>query len=338
MTFNQIGGGSRIVEALAGMVDTGKVPHAIMFHEDDGGGAVPLALAFLQYLMCRSRKDGDSCGECPSCNRISKMIHPDVHFVYPVTGGTSAADYLARWRELVISNPGFTRENVEEAFGMEGKSPAISVGQVKELLDTLSLAALEGGYRCVVVYLPELMNAEAGNRLLKLIEEPPALTQFLLVTHAPEKVLVTIRSRCQTLRVLPLEFASAAPSAPGASAEQNMRLVDELMEALLARDLSAALEVGEEIASLPSRERQKGFCIFASETLRRIFLLQQGMDALARIPEGQKGKYNGWAGKLSKKFPRKALEAFSRAERLIDRNVASKLVFTDLVVRLAPAV
>ena len=334
MRFSQIQGADEVKQALAGMVDSGKVPHALMFHEDDGGGGVSFALAFLQYLMCHSKSEGDSCGACPSCNKISKMIHPDLHFLFPVTGGTSVADYLPEWRKLVSETPSFTRPLMEEALGMEGKSPMIAVPQVKVLLDALSLSALEGGYRCVLIYLPESLNAEAGNRLLKLIEEPPAMTQFVLVTHAPEKVLPTIRSRCQLIRLLPLRFPGAAERDAAASEDENEEIMDSLMDALLEKDLLKALRAGEDIAGLPSRERQKGFCIFASEIFRNLFLIQQGMEKLAGASPEKMEKYSGWARRCRKTFPRKGLEAVSRSARLVERNVAPKIIFTDLVDRL----
>ena len=152
------------------MVDSGKVPHAIMFHEDDGGGGVPIALAFLQYLFCKDKAGGDSCGACPSCNKISKLIHPDVHFIYPVNTGAST-DFAAQWRELVLSNPVFTENDLREALGIEGKNAMIKVDEAKTVLDILSLYALERGYRALVMYLPEKMNKEAANRLLKAVEE-----------------------------------------------------------------------------------------------------------------------------------------------------------------------
>lgn len=335
MRFSQIQGlAPETARALTGMVDSGHIPHALMFHEDDGGGGVSIALAFVQYLMCQSRHDRDSCGECPECNRVSKLIHPDLHFLYPVTGGTLVEDYLPRWRELVSADPAFSAARFREALGMEGKSPIIAVPQVKALLEKLNFSALQGGYRCIVIYLPELMNADAGNRLLKLIEEPPAMTQFILVTQAPERVLVTIRSRCQCLRILPVHFAVAQGSAPTESQLQNREMTDRMMEALRDRNLGALLELSEELAALGSRERQKGFCIFASEVFRRLFLISQGMEQLAAVPQNEKDKYSAWASECRASFPRKGLEAVSRAVRLIDRNVASKILFTDLADRL----
>ena len=339
MTFGQIRGNDSVVRALAGMVDAGRVPHAILFHEDDGGGGIALCLAFLQYLFCENRHDGDSCGTCPTCNRIAKLIHPDVHFIFPVSGGSKIAasekptslSYIKYWRELVLANPGFAEAELNAALGIEGKSALIAVGEAKELLDTLSLSALEGGYRAVVIYLPERMNQEAANRLLKVIEEPPELTQFLLVTHAPERVLPTIASRCQRLRVLPAGFAVAADSLV---AEENARyaeLFSDLMDALIARSVSRSLEIADQIAALPSRESAKAFCKYAGDRLRCIFLYQQGLQQLAPASDTQAAQ---WAARAKRTFPRTAMAALDRAHQLIERNVNLKILFTDLVDRM----
>lgn len=192
MGFSQVKGNVPVCNALKGMVDSGKVPHAIMFHEDDGGGAIGVALAFLQYLYCKDRSSGDACGTCPACNKIQKLIHPDVHFIFPVNTGR-CSDYVDKWRSLVKANPFFTENDLSEALEIEGKSAMIKVDEAKGLLETLSFSALEKGYRSVVIYLPEKMNKDAANRLLKLIEEPPKLTEFILITHNPEQVLVTDR-------------------------------------------------------------------------------------------------------------------------------------------------
>ena len=177
MRFAEIHGNDGVKRALAGMVDSGKIPHAILFHEDDGCGAVPMCVSFLQYLFCRNRSEGDSCGACAECNKIAKLIHPDIHFVYPVTGGSiipssakpTALSYVKQWRELVLGNPYFTERDLHEALGIEGKSSLISVAEAREILGRLSFHSLEGGWRAVVMYLPEKMNAEAANRLLKSI-------------------------------------------------------------------------------------------------------------------------------------------------------------------------
>ena len=328
MRFSETAGNREVLAALAGMVDSGRIPHAIMLHEDDGGGAIGIAIAFLQYLCCQSPRDGDSCGECPACNKISKLIHPDVHFIFPTVSPNTSTGCIAAWRELVRTNPFFTETELSEALGMEGKSAIISVGESKALLDTLSLSALEGGYRSVVIYLPEKMNQEAANRLLKMIEEPPALTQFLLITHSPEKVLVTISSRCQRIRVV---SGTPVRAVSGELADTCSDLFSRLMDALTSRDLTGAIAVGEEAASLPSRESAKAFCKFAADRLRCIFIIQQGFDALKNDDDPQ---LSAWAAKCRKTFPRVASGHLDRALSLIDRNVNLKILFTDLVDRL----
>lgn len=322
MTFAQVSGQDQVKAALAGMVDADRVPHAILFHEDDGGGAFPLALAFLQYLFCAHR-DGDSCGSCPVCNKIGKLIHPDIHFIFPTAAGSISLEYMDKFRPLALERPCFTAAELLEAMGIEGKNSMIAVSEAKHLLDALSLSALEGGYRAVVIYLPEKMNQEAANRLLKMIEEPPQQTQFVLITHAPEKVLVTISSRCQRIRV--------APSGPAAVvAFEEPELLHDLMDALLAKDLLSALGVADRLSALTSRESAKSFCKFAADAMRQLFLRQQGVTSLAVDGE----EYDAWAAKCRKTFPRQALDALGRAQSLIDRNVNMKILFTDLVDRL----
>ena len=323
MTFAQVQGNEDVKQALVGMVDSGRIPHAILFHEDDGGGAFPLALAFLQYLFCRERRNGDSCGSCPSCGKIAKLIHPDVHFVFPTAAGVLAEQYMEPLRKLVAERPDFREAELSEALGIEGKNSVIAVAESRRLLEKLSLSALEGGWRAVIIYLPERMNAEAANRLLKMIEEPPAQTQFLLIAHQLERVLTTISSRCQRIRVRP---AGEAVGPVFADAD----LLDELMNALLGRNLPEALEVSERIASLPSREQAKAFCTFAADRFRQVFLAQQGVEGAGEIsPQAR-----DWAAKCRKTFPRQALEIMNRTQTLIGRNVNMKILFTDMADRL----
>lgn len=331
MRFSQTGADAPVIRALAGMVDSGKVSHAILLHEDDGGSAVSVALAFLQYLYCRNRADGDSCGSCPQCNKITKLIHPDIHFIFPVvlsgsssSEGSASEKYLIKWRELLSANPHFTEDELYDALGFEGKTTTIGASEANELIRRLSRTSLEGGYTSVLIYLPEKMNPTAANKLLKMLEEPPALVQFVMITHAPEKLLPTISSRCQLFRV-------HGDSAPSVLRYDDSGLFPELMASLTARDLQTALDTGEKFAALPSRDNAVLFCRYASERLRRVFLLQQGLESL--VPDAG-DEERQWAGKCRKSFPRRALEALDRSALLIRRNVNMKIIFTDLVNKL----
>ncbi|MBQ6016037.1 MAG: hypothetical protein IJL22_07040 [Bacteroidales bacterium] len=303
---------SELLNTLCGMADTGRVPHAILLHEEDGGGGVALGMKFLEHLY----------GGNP---RVAKMIHPDIHFVFPLilSGDAVSEQYAKEWRALVQENPGFSEGDLYDALGFEGKNTVISVKEANFLLGVLSRYSLEGGYTTVVIYLPEKMNSVAANKLLKILEEPPQQTLFLMVTHAPERLLPTILSRCQLFR---LESSGGA--------EVTLRyddggLLASLMDAVIARDLSAALEVGEQLAALPSRDSMRAFCRYAAEKMRRVFLVQQGLSSLA----GDDAEAATWAAACKKTFPRKALEALDKASALIGRNVNQKILFTDLVDR-----
>ncbi len=317
-------GNTEVVAALHLMVESGHVPHALLLHEDDGGGAFPLVINFLEELY----------GGSP---RVQKLIHPDIHFVFPVAGSDKpvSMQFLGKFRELALENPYFFENELYTAIGIEGKQGNISVNEARSILDRLSLSAVEGGYRTVVVYLPEKMNAQAANALLKMVEEPPAKTLFVLITHAPEKVLVTISSRCLHMRVQPLspEAEREVHARENASNQALTDLFHDLLEAIVSRDRLKALETGEAVAELKVREQQKSFCRLASEDLRRLFFLQK-MPALARVPEGEEDFYKRMAGALKPTFPRRGMAALDRALLLIERNVNQKILFTDLVNQL----
>ena len=317
-------GNTEVVAALHQMVASGHVPHALLLHEDDGGGAFPLSINFLEELY----------GGSP---RVQKLIHPDIHFVFPVAGSDKpvSLQFMGKFRELALENPYFFENELYTAIGIEGKQGNISVNEARSILDRLSLSAVEGGYRTVLVYLPEKMNAQAANALLKMVEEPPAKTLFVLITHAPEKVLVTISSRCLHMRVQPLspEAEREVHARENASNQALTDLFHDLLEAIVSRDRLKALETGEAVAELKEREQQKTFCRLASEDLRRLFFLQK-MPALARVPEGEEDFYKRMAGALKPTFPRRGMAALDRALLLVERNVNQKILFTDLVNQL----
>ncbi len=371
MRFEDIRGNESVKKALVGMADSGKLAHAMLFYENDGCGALPVILAYFQYLNCRNPHNGDACGECPSCNRVSKLIHPDLHFVFPVSGGskvsssekTTSESYLQYWRELLVANPYFLESELYAALGIEGKSGAIAVEEAKSILTKLSLTSVENGYKAVVIYLPEKMNAAAANRLLKSVEEPPEKTLFFFVTHAPEKVMQTVFSRCQSLRILPLSkedvaevlrdcfsvseeqarvlannsYGSIGTALAGLGDRRDnnvyMDLFADLVNASLAKDLMGALEAGESIAALDSREKQKGFCIFAADCIRKIFLLKQGLPALSNVTEDEKDFFVNVAARCKDAFCLRASDYIDKAVGLIERNVNAKIVFCDLVNR-----
>lgn len=372
MRFSEIVGNEGVKKALKGMADSGHVPHAMMFFENDGCGALPMILAFYSYLNCGNHQDGDACGTCPACNQIGKLIYPDLHFVFPLASGLkgytsdkiSSEPFVNEWRSLVAENPYFTEIDLLKALKVEGKAVKIGVGDAKSILGYLSLSSYSDGYRAVVIYLPEKMNAEAANRLLKAVEEPYEKTLFLFITHAPEKVLTTITSRCQSIRLMPLtksetaevlksrfsidaeEAESVAEYSGGsvgealhiheenAGMQENREMFSSLMTALLSKDLLSALEVGERLADLGSREKQKAFCKFASDCVRKIFMFQIGMTDISAVHTQEAESYRFWAQKCSARFCSSALQVIDKAVMLVERNVNQKIVFAEFVGRL----
>lgn len=347
MRFADVIGNESVAKALAAMADSGRVPHAMLLYENEGCGALALALALLQYLNCAAPSGGDSCGECPSCRQMSKLIHPDVHFVFPVNKGPKTSDdkptsesYIKYWRELAIADPYFTEADLQKAIGIESKNGLIAVAEARNIISKLSLTAVADGYKAVVFYLPEKMNQETANRLLKMVEEPPVNTLFLFITHAPEKVLQTIFSRCQSIRVLPLskeERERVLAQKPETEDEDHnlfMDLFSDLLRAVTDRDLTAALECGETMAALESREKQKAFCAFASECIRRIFMIQQKLPQLADVAPQEEAFYQEMASKCVKGFCTRSITNIEKVVAMIDRNVNSKILFCDLVNRM----
>ena len=314
-----------VAAVLRQMAESGRIPHAMLLHENDGGGAFPLLLDFLDEVY----------GHSP---RVKKLIHPDIHFVFPVAGPDKPVSdrFISAWRELLLENPCFYENELYTAIGIDSKQSLISVYEARSILEKLSLSAVEGGYRTVVVYLPEKMNQQAANALLKMVEEPPENTLFLLVTHQPERVLTTIFSRCLFLRVPPFsrEEDRVVHAKEGAENNELSDLFHDLLDALVRKDLLGALETGDALADLGSRETQKRFCRVASEGLRNIFLLQQGLPELADLLGDERPFYEEMAAKLRKNFSRQALAALDRVLLLLERNVNQKILFTDLVNRL----
>ena len=347
MRFQDVIGNERVAQTLAAMADSGRVAHAMLLYENEGCGALPLGLAYIQYLNCANPSNGDSCGKCLSCKQMEKLIHPDVHFVFPVNKGPKSSDdkptsesYIKYWRELAIADPYFTEADLQKAIGIESKNGLIAVAEAKSIISKLSLTSVADGYKAVVFYLPEKMNQETANRLLKMVEEPPEKTIFLFITHAPEKVLQTIFSRCQSIRVLPLtkeEAEQVRLCKPEEDREEYNRFSDlfaDLMNAIVSRDLMSALDCSEQMAALESREKQKAFCTFASDCIRKIYMIQQNMPQIADVSEDEQEFYSKMASSCGKSFCQRSVTNIDKVVAMIDRNVSSKILFCDLVNRM----
>ena len=213
MLFKEIIGQEEVKRQLRASVREGRIPHAQLFSGISGIGKLQLALAYAQYLHCPHRTEEDSCGTCPTCLQFEKLQHPDLHFVFPIVKTDSADtcnDFLEPWREIVLNKHYFDLEEWHKALGVETKQSMIYEKESGEILRKLSLKAYGDGYKVMIIWQPEKMNATSANKLLKLLEEPPVQTVFLMVSEHPEQLLATIQSRVQTIRVPRLETETIA--------------------------------------------------------------------------------------------------------------------------------
>ncbi|MDF1573265.1 MAG: DNA polymerase III subunit [Bacteroidales bacterium] len=211
MQFKEVFGQEQAKARLIKSVKDQRISHAQLFFGLPGTGKLPLAIAYAQYICCTAPKEDDSCGVCPSCVKFAKLAHPDLHFVFPVVNLKQAGskpvsdDFIARWREAVIAHPYISEHQWYEVMGAENKQGFISRSESSAVLRKLSLKSYESEFKVLVVWLAEKMNASAANSLLKLLEEPPQKTIFLLVSENTDLILPTILSRTQMIRIPPLD-------------------------------------------------------------------------------------------------------------------------------------
>ncbi|MBK9392221.1 MAG: DNA polymerase III subunit delta [Bacteroidetes bacterium] len=206
MNFSQIPGQKEIIGKLIRSVKEERVSHAQLFAGNEGCGSMALALAYARYISCEDRSDHDSCGKCKSCVKYEKMIHPDLHFVFPVIKGKKATDpvsdnYIEEWREFVSKSPFFTINDWLDFIEVGNAQGMIFASEASEIIRKLSLKTFESDFKIMIIWLPEKMHQATSNKLLKMIEEPPEKTLFLLVSDEPDKVIPTIQSRCQLVRI-----------------------------------------------------------------------------------------------------------------------------------------
>ena len=239
MLFSQVIGQREIKAKLRNLVENNRLSHALLLNAPEGAGGLPLALAFSQYIVCEKISNGnpgnpfpeDSCNECPSCQKAAKLIHPDIHYVYPVVSRKPgdkplSADYISEWREFISLYPYGTIFDWLQQINAENKQGNISAYECNEINRKLSLKSFESGYKILIMWMPEYLGNE-GNKLLKLIEEPPPDTLFILVTENEAQILPTILSRVQMIR-LPrprsIEIEEALISRAGVKPEQAHQL------------------------------------------------------------------------------------------------------------------
>lgn len=344
------------------------VPHAMLFCGPSGSGKLPLALALARYLTCENPGEEDACGKCPSCQMMNKYAHPDVHFAFPVIKrksgrDTVSADFLNEWRQQLLDTPYFTFHQWLARIGTENQQAQIFVSESDEIQRALSLKSSRGGYKIMIVWLPEKMNAECGNKLLKLLEEPPAQTVFMLVSEAPDTLMPTLTSRMQRFRLPPLhetDIASMLSSrymlTPEDSREiahlsegsvitaiENIHLGEEhrmyfdlftsLMRLAYARKLKELKGWSEQVAAM-GRERQKNFLNYCEHMVRESFISNFRHPEMNYMAREEKQFTTRFAPFINERNVIGISTELQEAIRHIEQNANPKFVFFDFVLKI----
>lgn len=213
--FSKVIGQSQLKAQLVRSVNENRVSHAQLFLGQDGTGALPIAVAYAQFILCENKNENDACGTCQSCTKVQKLVHPDLHFSYPVikvTGSNNppvSTDYVVQWREAYIKNPYMDENEWLQFINAENKQGNITARECHEIIRKLSLKSYESKHKVLIMWHPEALGKE-GNTLLKLIEEPPENTVIILVAEDQDLILNTILSRTQIVKIKKLPYTEIA--------------------------------------------------------------------------------------------------------------------------------
>ncbi len=374
MLFKDILGLTHIKNHLATSADSGRISHAQLFVGPEGSGTLPMAIAYAQYIICGNKSGENSQGN-ETCNlKFSSVSHPDMHFAFPVANSQKVKShavsnhYMQEWRSFVLEQPYGNLFDWYRLVGIEKKQGQIGVDEAYDIVKKLSLKSYEGGYKVMLVWMVEKMNGAAANKLLKLIEEPPDKTVFILITENEEQLLQTIRSRCQVLHFPPLAEGaiSAALEKSGLPKSEAMKLAHEangnfnkaldlknndsedlvfekwfvqwVRSAFKAKGNKGAIHEllmwGNEVAAT-GRETQKKFLQYCIAIIRQAMLINYNAKELAYMRIHSDGfQLEKFAPFVHENNILNITQELENAIYHVERNGNSKIIFTDLSIKL----
>lgn len=375
MYFSDILGQDHIKRYLMASATAGRIPHAQLFVGPEGSGALAMAIAYSQYILCKN-KGGENRDGNESCNlKFGLMSHPDLHFIYPVATNdevkshpTSKA-FLRYWREFVRDSVYGGVFDWYRSIGIQNKQGQIGVDDALEVVKSLSLKSYEGGYKVMIVWMADKMNVASSNKLLKILEEPPAKTLFILITENEGDIIETIRSRCQVLYFNAIsegEIVDALVCKKGVESKLALKIAHEcqgnynkalqllsdgnvglgfdewfviwVRAAFRAKGNASAIQDlidwSENVAGL-GRETQKKFLCYCIELFRQALLISYGAKSLVYMePKVEKFKLENFAPFVNGNNINEIFKELSDAIYHIERNGNSKIILTDLSIRL----
>lgn len=363
MYFRDVIGLHDVKEHLINSVRQGLVPHARIFYGPEGVGKLPLAIAYARYLNCSNRGEDDACGECPSCHKFDKLAHPDLHFVFPVVKSKVSDQYLPEWREFLSKHHYFNLNDWLNFIDAQNAQGIIYSKESDEIIRKLNLKVYEAPYKIMVVWLPEKMHESCANKLLKLVEEPPEHTVFLLVSEDSENVLQTIWSRCQPLHIRAIEkeemvgalqqkfgltpekARSTAHIANGSftkaveiiesseHTEYFFNLFRHMMRNAFAGKIKAIKEIAGEIAGI-GREMQKSYLLYSLRLFREYFVSNLQMPEMIYLNDDEWEFGQRFAPFINERNIEELNDEFSLAYRQIEQNGNAKIIFLDLCLKV----
>lgn len=364
MQFKEIIGQENLKKHLLQTVVENRVSHAQLFLSAEGSGALPLAIAYAQYINCQNKTSTDSCGECASCRKYERYIHPDLHFSYPFFASKDAkiaVDVLDEWRSLLLEDPYFDLDIWRSKLNAENKQANIPIAECHDIIKKLSYKAFEAETKVLIMWLPEFLDKE-GNALLKIIEEPPANTLFILVAQNQDQILNTILSRTQIVKIPKLadsdvenylidhsQLSANQATEYSFLADGNLITAKALLQDTPNNNASyfaewlrmgfgnkvpAMIDFTDDVAKW-GRENQKNFLKYGINFLRECSLLLSGADDLVKLPH----QTLEVAKKLSTHVLNLAMvealiNELEQAHYHIERNANPKILFLDVSLQL----
>lgn len=372
MLFSEIPGLEAIKKQLIQSVKDDHIAHAQLFLCKGGGANLPLALAFINYLNCEQPGENDACGQCSSCMKNSKFIHSDLHFVYPLSSTKNitgkdviSTNFIKDWRSFLLKNPFGDVNSWAERFGGENKQLNISKEESRQIIKNLSLKAFEGKFKVMLIWLPEYMHTAAANGILKILEEPPAGTLFILVCNDEEKLLTTILSRTQIVKIRRMNdgemitLLTKNQNVDESAAAKVARIADgdiseaiallegveddghaffkEWMRMCFQRDFAKMVEQAEMYHKM-SKISQRSLLQYGLNIMRESLLSTAEAGDLHRLADEEVGFVENFSKVMSIEKLEKISTMINDALYHLERNASAKITFLDLSLQIAKSI
>lgn len=370
MFFSEVIGQDFVKRSLIKSVKNNRVSHAQLFLGPEGSGNLAMAIAFAQYISCEDKQEDDSCGECPSCVKYKGIAHPDLHFIFPVATNKEVTKnprsdlFMQEWRAAIIENPYLSLGQWHRHLGIENKQAIINADDCNEIVKKLSLKTFESEYKVMIIWKAERLFHSAAPKLLKILEEPPSKTLFLLIAENSEQIIQTILSRTQIVRFKKLDHKSLETTLSqkyglegdklnyvvkmsAGNYTEALRLIDhsvikefnfvefqKWMRMCFRKDVVKLMEWIDEVGKI-GRERQKSFIEHALQMVRECLMINYGVGQLVVLTDDERKFVNNFSPFINHNNCVAMTEALNKAYFNIERNANIRILLLDLSILIS---